>query len=60
MTEKQKNFFAAVLMLCLLFTGSAGLGYLLTEIETGNYNLSEKQLVPLGGENNMPFVHCMS
>ena len=44
MTEKQKNFFAAVLMLCLLFTGSAGLGYLLTEIETGNYNLSEKQI----------------
>ena len=44
MTEKQKNIFAAVLMLCLLFTGSAGLGYLLTEIETGNYNLSEKQI----------------
>ena len=44
MTEKQKNFIAAMTMLCLLFTGSAGLSYLLMEIHAGNYNLSDKQI----------------
>ena len=44
MTEKQKNFFAAITMLCLLFTGSAGISYLLMEIQAGNYNLSDNQI----------------
>ena len=44
MTEKQKNFFAALTMLFMLFTGSAGLSYLLMEVNAGNYNLSDKQI----------------
>lgn len=54
MTEKQKNFFAAVMMLCLLFTGSAGLGYLLTEIHAGDYNLPEKQIAAANVEPDEP------
>ena len=38
MTEKLKNTFAAITMLCVLFAGSAGMSYLLMEIEAGNYN----------------------
>lgn len=44
MTEKHKNYFATGFMLCLLFTGSAGLSYLLTEIDAQHYNLSDKQI----------------
>lgn len=44
MTEKHKNCFAALAMLCLLFVGSAGMSYLLTEIGAEHYNLSEKQI----------------
>ena len=68
MAEKQKNFFAAMMMLCLLFAGSAGLSFLLTEIQAGNYNLSEQQIaqvnvepqnrVHLRGKNNMSFAQC--
>lgn len=50
MTEKQKNFFAVWTMLCLIFTGSVGIGYLLTEIDAGNYNLSEQQIAAAQAE----------
>ena len=54
MAEKQKNFFAAVMMLCLLFAGSAGLSFLLTEIQAGNYNLSEQQIAQVNVEPQKP------
>ena len=41
MTEKQKNFFASVVMLSLLFVGSASISFLLTEIESGKFNHRE-------------------
>lgn len=44
MKEKHKNGFAMLAMLSLLFVGSAGMTYLLTEIDAGHYNLSEKQI----------------
>lgn len=54
MAEKQKNFFAAVTMLCLLFAGSVGLSFLLTEIEAGHYNLSDKQIAVANVEPQKP------
>ena len=54
MAEKQKNFLAAVMMLCLLFVGSAGLSFLLTEIQAGNYNLSEQQITQGNVEPQKP------
>ncbi len=51
MAKKQKRFFlVAVIMLCHIFVGSAGLGFLLTEIQAGNYNLSEKQIAAMSAE----------
>ncbi len=55
MAKKQKSFFlVAVIMLCHLFVGSAGIGYLLTEIQAGNYNLSEKQIAAANVEPQKP------
>lgn len=55
MAKKQKSFFlVAVIMLCHLFVGSAGLGFLLTEIQAGNYNLSEKQIAAANVEPQKP------
>lgn len=44
MTEKQKNYFSVIAMLCILFVGSVGIGFLLTEIAAGNYNYSEESI----------------
>jgi len=54
MAEKQKNFLAAVTMLCILFIGSAGLSFLLTEIQAENYNLSEQQITQVNVEPQKP------
>ena len=52
MTEKLKNTFAAIAMLCVLFVGSAGMSYLLMEIEAGNYNKTESQAAALDMNTN--------
>lgn len=54
MTEKHKNFFAAMLMLGFLFAGSAGMSYLLMEVNANSYNLSAEQLAAVQAAPEKP------
>ena len=54
MSEKQKNALATVAMLSVLFVGATGIGYLLTEIESGNFNHGGTKVEVVHTQPQMP------